>query len=134
MSYSLRFCYNSKGKGDLELLRNGEVVLKWFSRTGSINNAGVLVNACAPDTYQMTVAPIETDHIGMVVDGEGWWVPFFKDGKRLHVGLHPDGNKPGTEGCVATIGTSALPLMSYLTKAIIDQKVVEITIEAGGDK
>jgi hypothetical protein len=44
--------------------------------------------------------------IGFCVDGLGYWIkikPLFKT-KRFGLGIHPDGNVPGTLGCIGLQG------------------------------
>lgn len=132
---SISFAYNTKGRGLLLLFSGEDVVMDCYCRTGSIDPAGALVNACPPKVYtiESKSPPIDTDHPAMhVIDGLGWWCVFYdSDGNKTHLGLHPDGGAGGTLGCIAMIGTDARPLKDRITEILKTQKSIKVYISKG---
>lgn len=135
MSYSLTFSYNREGRGYLRLL-NGDVVdLQHYCRTGSINTAGKLVNALRPDVWYIIDAPVSTTEPPMVITkGNGWkirlWLRLGSSTRyeRTRYLIHPDGNLPGTEGCIGCIKTDALDLRKALERIQKEQRVIPVTV------
>lgn len=127
--YSLKFAYDKRGHGHLELLKDGEVYRYWEARCGSVNASGELVKSTPPATYTLRSAPVETTHPAMIIDGFGWWwVMYDTEGKRTRLGIHPDGGKGGTEGCVGLLGTNAKPLFEMGKLIIKDQGEIELEV------
>jgi hypothetical protein len=127
--FELRFEYNKIGFGPLSLFENSRIVDCWACRTGSIDKYGVLINAIQTGSWTGRELPAETVEVSMVVDGVGWkfrlWSP---SGEWTHYLIHPDGNKPGSMGCIVPIKGSAINLRNHLSKAIQKQKILPVII------
>ena len=104
MSYKLTFQYNHLGFGALCIWKNDRSEECFPCRTGSINGNEKLVNAIRPGIWTAREDVVKTSEIAMVVDGVGFklrlWTP---EGAWSHYLIHPDGNKPGSEGCIVSL-------------------------------
>jgi hypothetical protein len=127
--YYLTFNYGSTGYGPLTLFDNNVVAQYWACRTGSIDEHGKLKNAIAPGTWTGRECPVDTTEPAMIVEGIGWkfrlWAP---DGRWTHYLIHPDGNKPGSLGCIVLPLTPAVDLRDYLKGIINEQKIINVII------
>lgn len=79
---------------------------RWYTfRSGGFGSGNL-----PPGEYGATAHRWERSEPGYTVGGVGWtvaltdaWDP--RVGKtRTHLRIHPDGNKPGTEGCIGIVG------------------------------
>lgn len=133
--YSLKFDYDRKGRGDLVLLKDNELIRSWPCRTGSINQKLELVNALEPTEWQI-LAPSEwTTESAMCVDGKGWKIRLYTaDGRFTHYLLHPDGGLGGTKGCIGIIGTVAIPLKELLDEILLSQISIKVSVTKKGDQ
>lgn len=129
--YWFKFNYDRRGFGDLEFYDKYSKVdqLSFKARTGSNqfrNGAIALVNAIEPRTWFLPSGPETTPESGMFVKGElgyGWKWRLWKkenpsDTERLvkyrsRLLIHPDGNLPGSLGCIVTIKTNAMDLYHF---------------------
>lgn len=120
--YKLTFNYDKKGYGELQLIDKSinRLVNHWPCRTGSLDVRGCLKNAIPCETWQIRNPSVATTEIACVVKGYGRKIRLY----RLKNGIwtwtryliHPDGNKPGTEGCIAPIrGTPVKRLRELFT-------------------
>lgn len=128
--YKTTFQYDKKGYGDLLLWRGGRLLDSFRCRTGSIDSAGKLINAIKPGIWTAREPVVITDEIAMVVDGFGFklrlWTP---DGKWSHYLIHPDGNKPGSDGCIVSLsGHRKLYEILKEMMTIMHEMPVEVTI------
>lgn len=129
MSLKLTFTYNDKGYGDLSIVQYNVVVRSWLARTGSINKQGKLINAIKPGNWSGREVPVGTNEIAMVVDGVGWkWRLWDPDGNWTHYLIHPDGNLPGSMGCIVLVNTAAIELRDRLRQYTMEYKVVPVEI------
>lgn len=126
----LEFKYGVRGYGDLILTRDGSFVRSWLCRTGSINAKGQLVNAIDPTDWQILKPSVETAETAMIIDGYGWKIRLYTEkGEYTHYLIHPDGNLPGTAGCIGIQGTNAKPLKNLLDEALKSQHNIPVHIE-----
>lgn len=127
----LTFCPNERGFGRLVLHNDSLICFDQQARTGSVGLSGKLYNAIYNGVWMGREDPVKTNEKGMYVDrpANGWkyrlWDP---KGCRSHYLIHPDGNLPGTEGCIGMIGDDCLDLFAYLTVAHKKQSAVPVLI------
>lgn len=123
MSYKLTFQYNHFGYGPLCVWKDGRLVDCFACRSGSIDSKRKLINAIRPGIWTAREDVVKTPEIAMVVDGVGFklrlWTP---EGAWSHYLIHPDGNKPGSEGCIVSLNRH-IALFSVLSKIM---KVTEV--------
>lgn len=100
--YYLTFEYDSRGYGWLELHNDSIVPLRIWTRTGSIDSNGALKNAIESGIWWIVERPVDTAEHAMAVEfGQGWKVRLYtEDLKWTDYLIHPDGNRPGTLGCL----------------------------------
>lgn len=102
--YKLTFNYNSKGYGPLCIWLDDKMIDCFPCRTGSIGINGSLINAIRSGVWTAKEQVVNTNEIAMVVDGIGFklrlWTP---EGEWSHYLIHPDGNKPGSDGCIVSL-------------------------------
>jgi len=127
--YQINFEYNEKGFGNLELCSGGTVEISYRSRTGSIGSDGKLKNAMPAGEHWIRTESVDTVEIGMVITpGKGWKIRLWQklsDTKYGYRGLliHPDGNLPGTLGCIGIIKKDALDLRKRLDEILLNGKI-----------
>lgn len=127
--YSIKFEYDKRGRGWLEVYDGEDLKAAFYARSGSVNTDGVLVNVIRPGTYQILTNAVETDLKAMVINNFGWWVPFFDiQGVKLHIGIHPDGGLGGTEGCIGT-REQARSLMELINRIRLNQPIIPVKVE-----
>lgn len=125
----LTFPYNEKGHGDLSIIQYGTVVRSWTARTGSINGAGELINAIEPGTWSIKDPPVTTNEKAMLIEGIGWKARLYTpSGCFSHYLIHPDGGLPGSLGCIAIIGTPAVPLLERIAQYLREQETIPVEI------
>ncbi len=102
--YKLSFDYNKLGFGALCIWKNNRLEECFPCRTGSINGNEKLVNAIRPGIWTAREDVVKTSENAMVAGGIGFklrlWTP---EGAWSHYLIHPDGNKPGSEGCIVSL-------------------------------
>jgi len=113
-----RFWYNNLGRGDLVLVVNGDEVMKFPSRTGSIDHNGKLINALPVKRYyciKPSEMPVGVEYDKMYVkgkEGSGFKIRLFTELSEkawTHFLIHPDGSYlnlhdgNGTLGCIGTM-------------------------------
>lgn len=132
-SHFFIFDYNEKGYGDLILYRHTEEttqIMRYRARTGSVSKSLHLRNSIRPGLWTIKAPPVMTKEVGMYIKpGQGWkvrmWTP---EGQWSHHLIHPDGNKPGTLGCIGIIGTDALGLMRKICTIFETQDCLPVFI------
>lgn len=131
------FHYDKRGYGYLEMintLHHGEVIVqRWYARSGSCNVLGQLVNSIPVGEWYMVSKPqipVISEMHKMKVEGKpgiGWkqrlWpIPVPSDHDPIsHYLIHPDGNKPGTMGCIGLQNTNAKELYSFFLNYFSDR-------------
>jgi hypothetical protein len=135
---SVTFEYNDRGYGLLILDAPGDRH-EYLSRTGYIDGRGMLMCALPVGIYGLLDVPVKTTEIGMWIDDEkfGWKCRLWRSiagTKWISTSylIHPDGNKPGTMGCIGLINTNARPLFKALTKILTDTRLIKVTVTATG--
>ena len=130
--YRFSFSYDKRGYGYLILYIKGMEYARWYSRSGSCNESGKLVNAIKAGVWSGKEAPVLTKEEGMVYDGFGWkWRLWTPAGKWSHYLIHPDGNKPGTKGCIGLQKTDGRDLYTWLKKVYEDRPDTVINLGVG---
>jgi hypothetical protein len=120
----LEFFYNVRGFGELRLMEGDMMIDSYLCRTGSIGHDGKLKNGLPVGDYVIIEPSVNTDELGMYIHkGAGWKIRLYrvqKDGqlKRTRLLVHPDGNKPGTLGCIGIQGTDAISFRHELDGAL----------------
>ena len=139
--YFIEFKYNDRGHGNLILRQDSLITLEVPTRTGSLkfdNNELKLVNAIDPGLWYILMPSVDTTEIGMErTPGKGWKIRLFTDKKKYtHFLIHPDANKPGTDGCLGLLDTDGLTLRHYLDRILALQAEIEvfINIQSPADK
>lgn len=108
--WKFEFDYDKRGYGRLKLFKDDKLDLAYEARTGSVKDLGNgefgLVNNIPVGLWTINEAPVDTNEVGMYIKkGQGWKVRLFQDGTQwTHYLIHPDGNKPGTKGCIGLQG------------------------------
>lgn len=129
--YSLRFEYDSRGFGKLQLVGDGGVEVEHLARTGSVNHAGKLQNAIPTGMWYLldNHKPQGTTEVAMMrTPGAGWKVRLYRLNTNINEYfydgflIHPDGNKPGSEGCIVTVQSDALDLKQEITRILKDEQ------------
>ena len=121
----LKFTSDSKGFGELTL---GDE-LSYKARSGSIDSSGNLKNVIASGVWTIREPSVDTDEPGMVITpGMGWKSRLFTPIKNQwsHYLIHPDGNKPGTLGCIGIINQDAIELRDAIDAALMRQEFIEV--------
>ena len=131
--YFIEFKYNDRGHGNLILRQDSLVTLEVPTRTGSLKfeeNELRLVNAIKPGLWYILLPSVDTTEIGMErTPGKGWKIRLFTEKKeRTHYLIHPDANKPGTDGCLGLLDTDGLTLRHYLDRILRLQSQIEVFI------
>lgn len=135
--YRCKFEYDNRGYGDLIIYNGDTVVDYWECRSGSIDTAGKLVHAIDKTLWRIIEKSVETSEIAMIVDGYGRKSRLYRvDDKGVHWThylVHPDGNKPGSEGCIVTIqGTPVarlIALFALLDLIVEEQGSLDVTVK-----
>ena len=106
----------------------------YLCRTGSVGTDGRLKNAITIGDYAIIKKSVFTDEVGMYIhSGGGWKMRLYRvnDGKCEFTRLliHPDGNKPGTLGCLGIQGTDAPALRVELDKVLEEQGKIPVLVK-----
>jgi hypothetical protein len=126
--YAFGFSYDRRGFGDLTLMRvehqdvieSSTELWRGAARTGSIDKTGKLVNALPVENWMGMEPPVKTTERAMWIDKpeNGWKYRLYRNVKGVWTWtrylIHPDGNLPGTEGCIGILGQNALELYEML--------------------
>lgn len=133
--FCLGFDYDDRGHGALILFDCNIPILKYKARTGSINRALELVNAIRPDAWHIIQPSEYTEEPPMVITpGRGrkvrLWLKLGNSGRYERTGylIHPDGGKPGSEGCIVTIKDDAVELFKQIDEALKIQKIIPVYV------
>jgi len=101
--YTAEFVYDKRGYGNLIFFKEGKPSYFIYCRTGYIDKAGNLKNAIYPGAWTGKEPPVTTTEEAMMVGDFGYkfrlWTP---EGKWSRYLIHPDGGKPGSEGCIVS--------------------------------
>ena len=140
--YKMSFEYNkTNGKGDLVLHDYDEIIGVWQAMTGVVKDGKLKYNI-NPHTWYMIdkpQRPVESEYHRMYIKdkpGFGWkqrlWpIPVPRSHDPIsHYLIHPDGNVPGTLGCLGLQGTNA-PELYYFFKWIFTKEpstIIQIKI------
>ena len=127
----LSFTPNNRGYGRVVLHNDSLIVFDHIARTGSIGPSGKLVDPIYAGTWMGRELPVKTTERGMWIarSGYGWkyrlWDP---RGNWSHYLIHPDGNAPGTFGCIGLVDDDCLDLFSLLTVVHKKQSAVPVLV------
>lgn len=132
----IEFAYDSIGRGELRVIRNGRRVWHGKARTGSVNARGRLVHACPPGRYAVVEPAIyNADVPGMRYRGEpGWWVRLWEPAGKgkwasTHLGFHFDEGGNGTKGCIGTVDFSA-NFAQTIDRILEKQTVIHVEVRS----
>jgi hypothetical protein len=131
----LTFDYKDMGYGILKVIDNNTVIWSGNARTGSITSNAkgiVLKNALPQGLWYGMEKPVFTNEDSMCIGGEPGWKFRLYDQQRTwtHYLIHPDGNRPGTKGCIG-LQLTHLELKSLLTFAVLKYKEIRILVSTG---
>lgn len=128
--YYMTFHYDRRGFGDLFFFREDILVGNWSCRSGSVTATGKLVNVISTGVWTGRAPSVATDEPAMVVNGFGrkfrLWTP---SGNWSHYLIHPDGNKPGSAGCIVTLKLTPVERLVQLFKLLDNIIDVQGTVE-----
>ena len=119
----LTFHYNDLGRGNIVLYKNCDEVMVKPARSGSIDGYGKLRNVIPAGKWIIKTKHEFTSEKGMCPKGitKSWKTRLYnKHGDFTHYLIHPDGNLPGSLGCIVT------PDMAYDLRDIIDEILEEV--------
>jgi YD repeat-containing protein len=129
--------YGGITQGKLQLLDDkGGIRATWPVNTGGFRSDHTRVPPGKPTrlprgTYDVTF-PRRRDHPGMVREGFGFSFnlePKFPTNRSL-IRIHPDGNNPGTEGCIGVMGTrSELEKMYRLLSDLVRKEDLDLIVK-----
>ena len=129
--------YGGITQGKLQLLDDkGGIRATWPVNTGGFRSDNTRVPPGKPTrlprgTYDVTF-PRRRDHPGMVRQGFGFSFnlePKFPTNRSL-IRIHPDGNNPGTEGCIGVMGTrSELEKMYRLLSELVRKEDIDLIVK-----
>ena len=133
-NYHLFFEYDKTGRGKLVLHNDSMILYSGDARTGSVNKKGKLVNAIKPGNWYITQAPVYTEELGMVITpGMGWKVRLYLQTDNgyieTHYLIHPDGNKPGSKGCVVLVASDGQELKEKITHILLEHNPILVMIK-----
>ena len=127
--YKFVFEYDNRGYGMLRLYVKGRFEKEWYSRSGSCDSTGKLVNSIPSALWNLQDPPVLTSEQGMVVNGFGWKERLYTEkGEYTHFLFHPDSGKPGTAGCVGLQNTDGRDLYVWLPKVFTDNPKLVIPV------
>lgn len=127
----VEFEYDKRGFGMLDIREAGHLVMQYAARTGSINQWLELVKAIRPGIWSMRKPSVMTSEKGMYIKdpAHGWkirlWTP---EGVWSRYLIHPDGNKPGTAGCLGILNLDAHDMRRYFDKRLTQQPLIPVYI------
>jgi YD repeat-containing protein len=129
--------YGGITQGKLQLLDDkGGIRATWPVNTGGFRSDTTRVPPGKPTrlprgTYDVTF-PRRRDHPGMVRQGFGFSFnlePKFPTNRSL-IRIHPDGNNPGTQGCIGVMGTrSELEKMYRLLSELVRKEDLDLIVK-----
>lgn len=129
--------YGGITQGKLQLLDDkGGIRATWPVNTGGFRSKDTRVPPGKPTRlprgiYDVTF-PRRREHPGMVRQGFGFSFnlePKFPT-NRSHIRIHPDGNNPGTEGCIGVMGTrSELEKMYRLLSELVRREDLDLIVK-----
>jgi len=126
----LEFRYDTRGFGMLRLHQDHLIPLEYAARTGSIDRQLYLVHSIPFGVWTITEPPVDTDEVAMTIEpGLGWKVRMLTpEGLWSRYLIHPDGNRPGTAGCIGIQGESALDLKQRIAEILNAQKEIPVYV------
>jgi YD repeat-containing protein len=129
--------YGGITQGKLQLLDDkGGIRATWPVNTGGFRSGDTRVPPGKPTrlprgTYDVTFPRIR-NHPGMIRQGFGFSFnlePKFPT-NRSHIRIHPDGNNPGTQGCIGVMGTrSELEKMYRLLSELVRKEDLDLIVK-----
>lgn len=130
----LTFKTDERGFGKLTLHTDG-FDFSFDARTGSISTSGKLINNISSGIWTIKEQPVDTEEIAMVVAGIGWKARLYTpEGNWSHYLIHPDGNLPGTLGCIGIQKTNAVFLRDAIKQAIAEQQTIRCYVNCEPEK
>ena len=135
--YRCKFEYDNRGYGDLIIYNGDTVVDYWECRTGSIDKSGILKNTIDPTLWRIVEKSVPTSEVAMVVNGYGRKSRLYRVNDEgvhwTHYLIHPDGNLPGSQGCIVPIQSTPvhrlISLFSLLDLIVDEQKTLDVKVK-----
>lgn len=126
MKSHITFHYNDLGRGKIVIYNKGNIS-KYPARTGSIHDE--LINAIPRGVWYLLESSVDTDEKGMTrTKGKGWKVRLYDNLKGYtHYLIHPDGNKPGSLGCIV-VPNDGEELRERIDKILAEQKEIPVYV------
>lgn len=119
----IEFHYSDTGKGTLVIHRSCDDTKVFQARSGSIDSLGRLKNVIDKGVWWILKPHEFTTEKGMMIKGHksSWKTRLYNKNKNYtHYLIHPDGNLPGSRGCIVTPG------ISLDLRDIIDEMLKEV--------
>ncbi len=135
MIVRIEFYFNKLGRGNLVLIDNSTVIISYKARTGSINSDGHLIKSIPERTWYILKPSINTDETGMTITkGLGWKIRLYTalEGGYSHYLIHPDGNKPGSNGCIVIPFFDALDFKNLVDSYLVKQGIIDVHTKLKG--
>jgi hypothetical protein len=126
----LEFNYNDVGRGSVYVFDNNKEIFAKQARTGSIDGLGKICNAIPIGRWLVKEKSVDTTEIAMVIPPHdvGWKTRLYKkDGSFSNYLFHPDGNKPGSLGCIV-FSDMAEDFRKVLDDLLIENKQIPVFI------
>jgi len=121
MKTYITFHYNDLGRSNLVIYKDGEKINSFPARTGSVHEA--LCNPIKQGVWYIKTPHEKTTEKGMMIEGFNisWKTRLYNSEKEYtRYLIHPDGNKPGSLGCIVTPG------MELELRDLIDSLLKEV--------
>ena len=100
------FNFNERGRGNIVLYGSCDEVMVEEARSGSVDSLGRLKNVIAKGKWIIKKKHEVTSEKGMIIKGGSkvsWKTRLYnKNADFTHYLIHPDGNLPGSLGCIVT--------------------------------
>lgn len=128
MKTFLTFNYNDLGRANLDIIKHGKSIASFPARTGSVH--GELCNPIKQGTWFIKTPHEVTTEKGMMIEGfDVSWKTRLYNAEReyTHYLIHPDGNKPGSLGCIVTPGME-LELRNLIDELLKDNKEIPLYV------
>lgn len=138
MPVQIMFVKTSKGEGTRMLGK-----LKWLADEYEVITGGYGKGAIPDGMYTIEVyRAVEGDKSSMSsgfvnpLTGRGWFLPLVAkfSTTRHGFGIHPDGNLPGTKGCVGLQGKDVRRFWSKWTKTPMDMRPTSLLVTTNLEK
>ena len=87
----------------LTLINHGKIIGTWTANSGPYGKGAIprgVFTVGHPNGYKLRS---ELPKGFQMPSGMGFFIPVYGTPKRTSIGIHPDGGKPGTHGCIGIV-------------------------------